>query len=148
MRARGTALGLLFVVLTMSSSAQAPANRTPVVRSTLTLPSVLGPVMAAAVDAAGNTYVTGYTGATAATTPGVFQPTPHGGGYDAFAEKFDAAGKLAWATYIGGSAYSTLARAEQNHDDQVEHDKRADDLQPHQPDRLRRVCALVHTSTL
>ena len=102
MRSRGTAL-LLILFLTIGAFAQSPATRTPVIRSTLTLPSPLGTVVAAAVDAAGNTYVTGFTSATAATTPGVFQPTPHGGGYDAFAEKFDAAGKLAWATYIGGS---------------------------------------------
>ena len=103
MRARGTALVLLLLVLTIGSSAQAPANRTPVTRSTLSLSSVLGTVVAATTDIAGNIYVTGYTSATTGATPGVFQPTPHGGMDDAFAAKFDASGKLAWATFLGGS---------------------------------------------
>jgi photosystem II stability/assembly factor-like uncharacterized protein len=106
---RGTALVLLILLLTIGTSAQTPANRAAVIRSSLSLPPPLGAVLAAAADAAGNTYVTGYTRATAATTPGVFQPTPHGGGYDGFAAKFDAAGKLAWATFLGGSGGTGVA---------------------------------------
>jgi hypothetical protein len=74
---------------------------------------------AIAVDAAGNTYVTGSTcSATFATTPGAFQ-TQYGGGAcqsvttpgnsfplpsgDAFVVKLDQNGNVVWATYLGGS---------------------------------------------
>jgi uncharacterized protein (TIGR03437 family) len=72
---------------------------------------------AIAVDAVGNTYVTGSTcSATFATTPGAFQ-TQYGGGTcqslppgslplpsgDAFVVKLDPTGKVVWATYLGGS---------------------------------------------
>ncbi len=71
---------------------------------------------AIAVDAAGNTYVTGSTcSATFATTPGAFQ-TKYGGGAcqvlpflntplpsgDAFVVKLDPTGSVVWATYLGG----------------------------------------------
>jgi uncharacterized protein (TIGR03437 family) len=75
-------------------------------------------VRAMAVDAAGNTYLTGSTAsATFPTTPGVFQPA-FGGGQcyqitpggsspvpcdDAFVVKLDPTGAIVWATYLGGS---------------------------------------------
>ena len=74
---------------------------------------------AIAVDASGNTYVTGSTcSATFGTTPGAFQ-TQYGGGAcqslftpggsiplaagDAFVVKLDPNGNVVWATYLGGS---------------------------------------------
>jgi uncharacterized protein (TIGR03437 family) len=76
-------------------------------------------VTAVAVDAAGNTYVTGnICTATLPATPGAFQ-TQYGGGAcyfpglvsltlpggDAFVMKLDPTGVVLWATYLGGSAY-------------------------------------------
>lgn len=58
------------------------------------------------VDAAGNAYVTGFTGSTAndsfPVTAGAAQTT-FGGAGDAFVSKFDAAGNLAYSTYLGGT---------------------------------------------
>ncbi len=78
-------------------------------------------IKAVAVDAAGNTYVTGSTQSSAfPATPGAFQ-TQYGGGEcgvfapgaifnpppqpcdDAFIVKLDPTGAVAWATYLGGS---------------------------------------------
>lgn len=56
-----------------------------------------------AVDAAGNTYIAGYTAsADFPVTPGAFDTTPNGGN-DAFVAKFDPAGAIVYATYLGGS---------------------------------------------
>ncbi|MEK7752986.1 MAG: SBBP repeat-containing protein, partial [Acidobacteriota bacterium] len=59
-----------------------------------------------AVDAAGNAYVTGFTGSSEATFPVMVGPdlTYNGGSYDVFAAKVNAAGTaLTYAGYIGGS---------------------------------------------
>ncbi len=57
----------------------------------------------AAVDDAGQVYITGTTTDTAfPTTPGAFQTTL-GGGSDVFVAKFTAAGVLVYSTYLGGS---------------------------------------------
>jgi len=57
----------------------------------------------AAVDDAGQVYITGTTTETAfPTTPGVFQTTL-GGSKDVFVAKFTAAGALVYSTYLGGS---------------------------------------------
>jgi hypothetical protein len=61
---------------------------------------------AVAVDRAGNTYVTGTTSSTNfPTTSGAFQTSFNGGkgGADAFVAKFNPAGGLVYATYLGGS---------------------------------------------
>jgi uncharacterized protein (TIGR03437 family) len=75
-------------------------------------------VTAVAVDAAGNTYVTGNTcSSTFPATPGAFQTQFGGGscylvgvgisvpGGDAFVMKLDPTGVVLWATYLGGSGY-------------------------------------------
>ncbi len=59
-----------------------------------------------AVDAAGNAYLTGFTGSS--SFPGVgagsIQPFYGGGSFDAFVAKLDAAGSaIVYATYLGGS---------------------------------------------
>ncbi len=58
-----------------------------------------------AVDAAGNAYVTGYTGPSDfPTTAGALDTTFNGGYYDAFVAKLNAAGSgLVYLTYLGGS---------------------------------------------
>jgi hypothetical protein len=59
-----------------------------------------------AVDAAGNAYVTGYTGSTTdfPITPNALQPSFGGGKWDAFVAKLNPAGsKLVYSTYLGGS---------------------------------------------
>ena len=58
-----------------------------------------------AVDATGNVYVTGFTASTDfPTSPGAFQTTFGGGGFDAFVVKLDPTGSvLLYGTYLGGS---------------------------------------------
>jgi hypothetical protein len=59
-----------------------------------------------AVDSAGNAYVTGFTNSTETSFPLTVGPslTYHGGRYDAFVAKVNAAGSaLVYAGYIGGS---------------------------------------------
>jgi hypothetical protein len=58
-----------------------------------------------AVDAAGNTYVTGFTeSANFPTTPGAFQTAFGGGPEDAFVTKLNPVGSgLLYSTYLGGS---------------------------------------------
>ena len=60
---------------------------------------------AIAVDAAGNAYVTGYTGSSDfPTTAGALGTTFNGGGSDAFVAKLTASGSgLVYSTYLGGS---------------------------------------------
>ena len=56
------------------------------------------------VDKNGNTVITGdIFGTNFPATVGVFQ-TVSGGGFDAYAAKFDANGNNTWATYFGGNA--------------------------------------------
>lgn len=57
---------------------------------------------AVAADAAGATYVAGYTDSWGFPTLDAFQPAYGGGEYDAFVLKLDAAGRLVYATYLGG----------------------------------------------
>lgn len=55
-------------------------------------------------DAAGNVYVTGYTGSTDfPITPNAPQPSFGGGAYDAFVAKLDANGALLQSTFLGGA---------------------------------------------
>jgi uncharacterized protein (TIGR03437 family) len=82
-----------------------------------TVPDPTAVIGAVAVDAAGNTYLTGSTSSsTFPTTPGVFQPEfgggqcvvfdPHANAVpcdDAFVVKLDPTGVVVWATYLGGS---------------------------------------------
>ncbi len=57
-----------------------------------------------ATDAAGDIYITGYTGSTSGiATAGAHQVTYGGGTYDVFLAKFRASGSLLWSTYYGGS---------------------------------------------
>jgi beta-propeller repeat-containing protein len=53
------------------------------------------------VDSSGNAYVSGTTGSTDFPVKSSFQATL-GGGADAFITKFDAAGVLAYSSYLGG----------------------------------------------
>jgi hypothetical protein len=58
-----------------------------------------------AVDATGNTYVSGEAGANFPTTPGAFQSAFAGGPYDAFVTKLNPSGSaLVYSTYLGGGA--------------------------------------------
>src|ERR1035438_5340769 len=89
-------------------------------------------VTATAVDAAGNTYLTGYTSsATFPATPGAFQTQYVGGQLgcnesvvvggsagtmpepcnDGFVVKLDATGAVVWATYIGGTGDDAAGEA-------------------------------------
>ncbi|MEM7035900.1 MAG: SBBP repeat-containing protein, partial [Bacteroidota bacterium] len=54
-------------------------------------------------DAAGNLYVSGYTGSTNFPTSNAFQNTHAGGVYDAFVSKFATGGNLLWSTFYGGT---------------------------------------------
>ena len=59
---------------------------------------------AIAVDAAGNTYVTGYTDSPNFSMTGAMQPT-RGGNTEAFVSKLNAQGSgLVYSTYVGGSS--------------------------------------------
>jgi len=59
-----------------------------------------------AVDAAGNAYVTGFTGSSNfPTTAGAFQPAFGGGGSDAFVTKLNPTGSaLVYSSYLGGNS--------------------------------------------
>jgi len=52
-----------------------------------------------AVDAAGNSYVTGQSNATWGTPV-----TPYAGSWDGYAAKLDTDGSLQWSTFVGGSS--------------------------------------------
>ena len=56
----------------------------------------------AATDAAGNTYLVGYTSSTLFPTFDPLQPTLAGGVYDAFVCKLNASGALVYSTFLGG----------------------------------------------
>src|SRR4029078_7530118 len=58
-----------------------------------------------AVDGAGNSYVSGFTGSSQASfTLKAGRSLTYGGGpYDAFVSKVDAAGNLVYSGYVGGS---------------------------------------------
>lgn len=71
-------------------------------------------IQALKVDAAGNTYVAGDTNAIDfPVTPNAFQSRSGSTGvvaanaYDAFVAKFDAAGRLVYSSYLGGSKYDS-----------------------------------------
>ena len=55
-----------------------------------------------AVDGSGNVYVTGLSGATWGSPERGF-----GGGWEAFAARFNASGGLTWSTFLGGSGDDT-----------------------------------------
>jgi len=57
-----------------------------------------------AVDATGNSYVTGWTSSNDFPTANAIQPAYHGGAYDAFVAKINSAGTaFVYSTYLGGS---------------------------------------------
>ena len=57
-----------------------------------------------ATDAAGNSYVAGYTSSTDfPATTGAYKTTNQGGASDAFVAKYNTSGVLQYATYVGGS---------------------------------------------
>jgi uncharacterized protein (TIGR03437 family) len=61
------------------------------------------PPMLFDVDAAGDAYVSGQTGAGLPVMPDAYQPCIGGGGDDAFVVELTPGGSLAAATYLGGS---------------------------------------------
>jgi hypothetical protein len=66
---------------------------------------------AIAVDASGNTYVTGGTIGGFPITPGAFQTAFPGGELDAFVSKLNASGSaLVYSTYLGGSGTGDVGR--------------------------------------
>ncbi len=57
-------------------------------------------------EAHGDIYIVGETYSTAGiTTPGSFQATYGGGGFDGYLTKFDSAGARLWGTYFGTTGY-------------------------------------------
>ncbi len=56
-----------------------------------------------AVDSSGNTYVAGLTTSADFPVANALQPNYGGGGYDAFAAKFNPTGGLLYSTYLGGT---------------------------------------------
>ena len=58
--------------------------------------------MGVAVDAAGNSFATGYVSGTFPTTSGAYL-TGSAGGTDGFVVKFNSSGGLVYSTYLGGS---------------------------------------------
>jgi hypothetical protein len=78
------------------------ANPAALVFSTYFGGSSTDTASAVAVDAGGNTYVTGWTTSTDLPVRNAFQSHP-GGGVDAFVAKFDPTGALAYCTYLGGA---------------------------------------------
>jgi hypothetical protein len=61
-------------------------------------------IYAVALDRAENLYVTGFTASPKFPVVDPFQPTFHGGGYDAFVAKINASGtQLAYSSFLGGS---------------------------------------------
>jgi PKD repeat protein len=70
-----------------------------------------GHAHAIVVDAAGNAYVGGpySTGGALTITPGSFQPTHHGGTWDAFVTKLSADGSsVLYSTFLGGSGTDSI----------------------------------------
>ena len=68
-----------------------------------------------AVDSSFNAYVTGWTNSTNfPTTAGAFQTTFSGGASDAYVAKLNAAGSLAYSTFLGGSGSEDNDFPEQN----------------------------------
>jgi uncharacterized protein YjdB len=58
----------------------------------------------AATDAAGNVYITGFTGSTTGiATTGAHQSVHGGGIYDAYVVKFNTGGERQWGTYFGST---------------------------------------------
>jgi len=79
------------------------ANPAPLVFSTYFGGSSTDVASAVAVDAGGNTYITGWTASADLPVKNAFQPQS-GGGVDAFVAKFDPTGALVYCTYLGGAA--------------------------------------------
>ena len=63
------------------------------------------------VDDAGNVLLEGATYSNDFPTPGGFDTTHNGGGWDTFVAKVTASGQLAWASYLGGSGTDYAYRA-------------------------------------
>jgi uncharacterized protein (TIGR03437 family) len=63
-----------------------------------------------AVDAKGNTWVTGATDSPDfPVTPDALQRTPGGDVYDGFVARFDSGGVLQYATYLGGAGFDKVS---------------------------------------
>jgi photosystem II stability/assembly factor-like uncharacterized protein len=105
MRARWSLVaGSLFLLLSAPVVRVAPRVLAPdLVYSTYLGGAGSNGAESVAVDASGNTYVTGSTtSATFPTTAGAYQAAS-GGGRDAFVAKFAKDGTLIYSTYLGGS---------------------------------------------
>lgn len=99
-----------------ASAADAPPPTDPVTPTDSPRPSpgarppagtLPGIARAVAVDGAGNTYLTGETDAADFPTRRALRPRRTGHGTDAFVVKRDRAGRVVWATLLGGSRNDT-----------------------------------------
>ncbi|HYK63406.1 MAG TPA: SBBP repeat-containing protein, partial [Patescibacteria group bacterium] len=80
---------------------------TAVIYSTLIGGSNYDPATSIAVDSSAAAYVAGYTQSSDFATP--TNTTAYGGNGDGWVAKFDSAGALQWARYIGGSSVDSAA---------------------------------------
>lgn len=100
---RALVLALLVLAPLVGSAGVAPPQSGPVVAHASYLGgSGLDTAYSVAVDAAGNTYLTGLTLSPDFPTREPAQGAL-AGGWDAFVAKLDASGQLVWSTYLGGT---------------------------------------------
>jgi hypothetical protein len=95
----GIAISLLFILLLKLDSADSAPS---LVYSTYLGGTIADQVWDMAVDAQGNTYISGYTASSDLPVLNAVQPK-YGGQGDAFVAKFDPQGEPIYITYLGGN---------------------------------------------